>query len=174
MWRERLIDLLTLLEPSQLDAFALAFSTLGRAAGERAARITTERKRTARAQSDIADFSDAGRRVAALVADGKPRTLALELVAAQIGAPVATVEHHYQRFARSRLAAAVDARRLAAVRLAWRGRSNDEIAEALGVSRRTVERALKGVNWSKIGPETSHPDSLTARTDEFRGREVQG
>lgn len=174
MWRERLIELLTLLDASQLHAFALAFGTLGRAASERAARITAEDKARCRAAAAVDTFRGAGRLVAGHIAEGKPPSLAVELVAAQIGAPVETVAYHFRRFARSRQAEAVEARRLAAVRLAWRGRSNDEIAEALGVSRRTVERALKGVSWSKNGPGASHPDSLEARTDEFRGREVRG
>lgn len=138
------------LDAPQLRIAADVFARIAAVASERAAMLE---QRTQRDQDTAAHFSKlamlAAKVMAAIETYGETRDRAILRVSLAEGIPAETVAHHWRKWCRSHTAAEVKARKLAVTRLALKGLRNDEIAAVMGLSKRTVERALTGVKWSK-------------------------
>lgn len=143
-------DALVAMDADSLKALAAALMRLADDARERARMVTERRRREVEAHADLRRLAGLAVNVADLVHAGLHHRAACDQVAAVAGVPVETVRVYWRSWCRSRDATTMEARRLVVVRKALAGARNAEIAASVGISLRTVERALAGLKWGKV------------------------
>lgn len=123
-----------------------------RARAETLEQQTENRKR---AGERVADLRRSPLAIAALIAGGISLESAISQTAAELEAPIATVARYGSARDRARNAVRFKAQVFRILELKARGSSTPEIAQKLGICRRTVERAVSAVFGPRRFPTTA-------------------